>query len=264
MDFAKYVSFLDSKALFFPRSDKLDDPYEGAFSTPTWDVVRDFTEQAVVESGGDLSEAHVAQDVRQLREFSETTRPWTYVNSWHMNDGESAAMWDLYAKRDQGIAIQSTYAKFAACLPAKVPGRAFEAPEYPGKRIVVNPTNVYVGKVAYVDYETDPIAAGNAFYPYVHKRKSFKHESELRAVVREWPQTEDLATGVRGSLNLAALTNPINGLQADISIDVLVEKVIVAPTAPAWFGQLVENTSAKYGLDRQYIDKSRIYERRMF
>jgi hypothetical protein len=31
------------------------------------------------------------------------------VSCWHCNDGESAAMWDLYATRDSGIAIQSTF-----------------------------------------------------------------------------------------------------------------------------------------------------------
>ena len=30
------------------------------------------------------------------------------VNSWHMNEYESAAMWDIYSTRDFGIAIRST------------------------------------------------------------------------------------------------------------------------------------------------------------
>ena len=32
MDFAKFVSLLESRALFFVRADKLDDPFEGALS----------------------------------------------------------------------------------------------------------------------------------------------------------------------------------------------------------------------------------------
>ena len=31
------------------------------------------------------------------------------INCWHMNDHESAAMWKLYLKSNEGIAVQSTY-----------------------------------------------------------------------------------------------------------------------------------------------------------
>lgn len=54
VDFAKYVSFVDSKSLFFPRSDMLDDPYEGTYSQPTWSMLEASIEDAGVESGVDL------------------------------------------------------------------------------------------------------------------------------------------------------------------------------------------------------------------
>lgn len=181
-----------------------------------------------------------------------------------MNEIESAAMWDLYAKRDQGIALQTTYAKLAACLPAKVPGRSFEPAQHPGGRTVIPPSNIYVGEVVYV-YETDAMVTGNALIPYIHKRKSFEHERELRAVITEFPRTE-------GELEYPAnrfprrrfvVTNPLSGLQVNVSVGDLVEKVLVAPTAPAWFGELVKNVSTKYGLDSCCVDKSRLYERHM-
>src|SRR5215211_6876300 len=34
MDFAKYMSLLDTGALFFPRSDTLEDPHEGTVTVP--------------------------------------------------------------------------------------------------------------------------------------------------------------------------------------------------------------------------------------
>ncbi len=33
------------------------------------------------------------------------------INSWHYNEYESAAMWDLYSQANAGIAVQSTYRK---------------------------------------------------------------------------------------------------------------------------------------------------------
>ena len=38
------------------------------------------------------------------------------VNSWHMNEYESAVMWDIYSTRDFGIAIQSTIKRLCDSL----------------------------------------------------------------------------------------------------------------------------------------------------
>jgi len=263
MDFAKYVSFLDTNALFFPRSDRLDDPYEGTWSDATWGMMRDSLEQIWTENDIDPAQHDVADIVRQFREGTATFREWVYVNSWHMNEVESAAMWGLYAQRDQGIAVQSTYAKLAECLPAQTPSRVFESPRFPGKRIIVKAASIHLGTVVYVeDYKTNSMSTNNILYPFIHKRRSFAHERELRAVILESAQVEDPTTGELSPIH-AGSTNPAMGLRVDVSIDDLVEKVLVAPTAPSWFGELVENISAKYNLDSRRIDKSRLYERRM-
>src|SRR5258705_185923 len=38
------------------------------------------------------------------------------IISWHMNEFESAAMWQLYANFDEGIAIRSTYKRLRDCF----------------------------------------------------------------------------------------------------------------------------------------------------
>jgi hypothetical protein len=124
--------------------------------------------------------------------------------------------------------------------------------------------DVYVGMVEYVgDYETDPMYIGNIFSPFLHKRKSFEHERELRAVVWESQLVENPFTKDLGHPFSKVVTNPNQGLRVDIPINELIEKVVVAPTALPWFSELVENVSVKYGLDRRCIDKSRLYERRL-
>ncbi len=87
------------------------------------------------------------------------------VNCWHMNEHESAAMWKLYLKSDEGIAVQSTYNKLLNSMHDS------------------NDFMLLVGAVNYIDYNKEVIPFGNAFYPYIHKRKSFEHERELRAVI---------------------------------------------------------------------------------
>jgi hypothetical protein len=36
-----------------------------------------------------------------------------FVNCWHMNEHESAAMWRLYSQADEAICVQSTFARLA-------------------------------------------------------------------------------------------------------------------------------------------------------
>jgi hypothetical protein len=41
---------------------------------------------------------------------------------------------------------------------------------------------IYIGVVNYIDYKTELIPWHDSFFPYVHKRKSFEYERELRAL----------------------------------------------------------------------------------
>jgi hypothetical protein len=88
-------------------------------------------------------------------------RKTMYVNRWHMAKHESQATWKLYTSMNDSICIRSTYEKLWQCLPE----------------------NVYLGKVTYVDYEIEAFSSVNLLNPIMHKRSSFSHEQEVRAVI---------------------------------------------------------------------------------
>ena len=218
MDFTKYVSFLDSKSLFFSRSDSFDDPYEGATSHANVKI-----RPKIYKDSGIREDA-----LKALPKFYNFLRQWTYINCWHMNEHESAAMWKLYPQMNEAIVVQSTYQKLFNCLPSE---------------------NVYLGVVKYIDYENDFIPEDNSFWPYIHKRKSFEHERELRAVVQEhWLSTEDNKIDWD-------VKNEKFGKSISINVNQLVENVYVSPESPQWFIDLVENVTKKYGFTFQ-INKS--------
>ena len=89
MDFARLISLLYKKALFFARADGLDDPFEGSFPKAN---VKEGRYVITTELGGlqPLSALH--------RKFVRLT----VVNSWHLNDHESDAMWKIYLKVVKG------------------------------------------------------------------------------------------------------------------------------------------------------------------
>jgi len=212
MDFTKFVSFLDTQALFFSRSDLLGDPYEGAtshFNKTIWPII--------------YKNKLMRELMHKTTSHNKWKRQWTFINCWHMNEVESAAMWKLYAQTNEAVTIQSTYSLLHSLLPK----------------------NTYVGIVKYINYQTEWLPEGNALYPYVHKRKSFDHEQELRAVITNSP-TKTSTDGKSKSFNY--IPNPESGRLIPIDIPALVQNIYVAPTSPRWFRQLVKSVIAKYGL----------------
>ncbi len=222
MDFTKFVSLLETKALFFSRIDLLGDPYEGAIShfniTARPQVYKD---------------AKTVQDLGALASHHQWERQWTFANCWHMNEVESAAMWSLYARSNEAVAIQSTYARLHAAFPSK---------EHPFEK-------VYLGEVDYIDYDNDWLPEGNAFSRFMHKRKSYAHERELRALMHDLP-TKFVDMGELGRRRVPDYhPNPKAGRSVPIALDEAIENVFVAPLAPQWFRHLVEMLLSRYSVN---------------
>jgi hypothetical protein len=157
MDFTKFVSMLERQGLFFSRADKLGDPFEG--SVPRTQVGYPYA--GLMKHDPNMKGDELKKAVRDFSKAMEAQRKWTAINCWHMNDHESAAMWRLYAKTDEAISICSTFNKLR------------ESPD----------EKCYLGVVKYIDYDKEWLPDGNLLYPFVHKRLSFAHERELRAVI---------------------------------------------------------------------------------
>jgi hypothetical protein len=130
-------------------------------------------------------------------------------------------MWGLYVKRNDGIAIKSTFAKLRECFAKTA-------------------EPIYLGKVAYIDYHRGEVAGSSVFSPFLYKRKSFEHEHEIRAVLSKLPVT------ATGGLDLSL--KPIDcGVKVEVDLSVLVEAIHLAPTAPKWIVDTVESVIGRYG-----------------
>lgn len=224
MDLAKYVSILETSCLHFARSDLLGDPFEGSYS-------RGNVELRPSVYSGKVDDLETALD--QMARLAKWIREWTFISCWHMNENESAAMWKLYAKSNEAVAVVSRYSRLAECLPG----------------------DVFLGSVQYIDYETEWLPEGNTLYPFTHKRRSFEHEREARAVVQNLP--------IEGDAIAVGRSNTETGLYFTVDPAQLIEAVYVAPTAPRWFGELVERLSGRYGqsypVHRSSLDSEPVY-----
>jgi hypothetical protein len=219
LDFAKFVSMLDTETLYFPRLDQLPDPFEGSLSKAEYDHWVNVAEEG--ERSGSIPDDWKGKYLEIVLGNARRTRKACYVNCWHMSDSESDAMWKVYAPSGIGLAIQSTYLRLVDVLPSELHSGCF------------------VGVIRYADHHRDRMPDGNAFFPVMHKRRAFEHEKEIRAV--GWIADPGFW------VDPDQADNPL-GLTVAIDLHELIETIVVAPTAPAWFTATVKSVVSKYGL----------------
>ncbi len=194
IDLEKFNDMLETRSLFFCRTDKFSDPFEGSIPK------NEFEYRA--EQGQDYGMARIH---RKLKKF-------TLINCWHINDNESDAMWRLYLKTNEGVAIQTTVGKLCNALDKS--------------------TFIFrVSKVRYINYDTDiwyhkmdyPVSGYNFYVPLIHKRIEFSHENEFRILfdIENEDQYEDY---------WANQPDPM-GKKFEVDINKIIDKVILPSTA---------------------------------
>ena len=147
LDLSKFLDLLLSKKLFMSRSDKFEDQYEGTFSEPTFEEIR-----------------KLSIDNPDFLNYYKTHREKVAISSWHINEYESFAMWQIFTQNSEGLAIQSTIGRLQKALQ---PEEHFQQ---------------YIGEVNYIDYKKEYIPFDDLFFPLLYKRKSFQYEREVRII----------------------------------------------------------------------------------
>ena len=206
MDFTKFVSLLDRRALYFSRADKLGDPFEGSLSH----INRLTRPHRLTQIG--IPEEIRDQILEEAPSMFGMVPRLGVVNCWHENNYESEAMWKLYAGRQDGIAIKTTFEKLAGSLECE--------------------DVIHIGKVNYVDYDTTFIPEFNILVTLLTKRKSFEHEREIRAITMNFPSPDQNV-----------------GRYFQVNLSTLIGEVLVAPQAPEWFSELVNSIVTRYELE---------------
>lgn len=215
MDFTKLVSLLENSGLFFAQVDKLGDPFEGSYSRGNERIRKFIYSKRMNRDENDLEK--LTDDLKKYRKY-------TVVNCWHMSDHESAAMWKIYAKSNDAVCIQSTFSKLRSCLDK----------------------DIKIGKVKYINYERDWIPEEDKFYPYLHKRESFKHENELRAIL-------DVTDIKQLNFEFENQLERYGGIWIRVNLNHLISQVYIAPNSPNWFEELVNQVLRRFKLKKAII-----------
>ena len=198
LDLSKFVDLLLYKKLFMSRSDKFEDQYEGTFSEPTYEEIK-----------------KLAKDNPNFLDNYKTHRKNVVISSWHINEYESFAMWQIFTQKNEGLAIQSTLGKLQKALD------------------VDSDFEQYIGEVNYIDYKKEYIPFENTFFPFLFKRKSFQYEREVRVI----------SDVTKFNLEID------NGLKIDVNLEELIEKIYIHPKSENWYKKLVMDLVSRLGFD---------------
>jgi hypothetical protein len=204
LDLSKFLDLLLSQKLFMSRSDKFEDQYEGTFSEPTFEEIK-----------------KLSTNNPDFLNYYKTHREKVAISSWHINEYESFAMWQIFTQNSEGLAIQSTVKRLQDAL----------VPE--------NNYKQYIGEVNYIDYKKEYIPFDDLFFPFLFKRKSFQYEREVRII------TDVADNNIR--LN--------DGLKINVDISQLIEKIYIHPKSENWYKNLVIQLVKQLGFDFE-IEKS--------
>ena len=198
MDLSKFLDMLLSGKMFMSRSDKFEDQYEGTFSEPTFEEIK-----------------KISENNPKFLDYYKSHRENVVNSSWHTNEYESFAMWQVFTKNNEGLAIQSTIGRLKEALALE---RNFEQ---------------YIGEVNYIDYKKELIPFDDVFFPFLFKRKSFQYENEIRVI-------SDV-TGQNLTIN--------DGLKISVDINTLIEKIYIHPKSENWYKKLVIEVVSRLGFD---------------
>lgn len=169
----------------------------------------------------------MVQILPQASTLNQRVRQACYVSCWALSPFESEALWRLYTSDADGVAIQTTYQALVD---------------------VVKPdSDLYVGKIGYLDYETEWFPNGNLFYPVMHKRRAFAHENEVRVLKLK-----------HDYIPFESALGPL-GLLVPIELESLVQAIYINPYAQPWYAKAVEAVVDKFAPEL----RSRIHWSRM-
>lgn len=228
ISFEKYCSLLETSALFFCRADKFSDPFEGSILTREADYRISEEKHLAQQQNRDYDEQQARKNSEDMAGLHRKIISAVTVNCWHINKNESDAMWQLYLKNNEGVAIQSSKEKLI-------------------KSLEQTHQKIGLSKVRYLDYDKDiwfhkteyPHRYYNLVTPLIHKRVQFSHENEFRLYNWETSRENDSGYWLKQKFEAGELIH--------VDINSLIEKIILCPSSDSVFENKIKQFTKTMG-----------------
>lgn len=155
----------------------------------------------------DLDASHLLKKIDDFADFR--LKKQTYLSCWSREQNETYPLWKIYSNYRTAIAIQSTVGDLINSIDTET-------------------TDQYIGQVEYVNPQGSYEFWGNTFQFFYEKRNYFQFEKEIRLLTEIQVENND---------ELSKL--PL-GTTIQISPDILIKNIYLAPLADTNFKKLIE------------------------
>ncbi|OGP54454.1 MAG: hypothetical protein A2Y65_09745 [Deltaproteobacteria bacterium RBG_13_52_11] len=205
LDMPRFISFLKTSSLYLCRSDLFSDKFEGSFTFSVKEAI---------------SNAYRKNQIEYTYEkFKKELREGVFINCWSLGMDDNMALWKLYGKTDDCVAITTTVAKLRAALD-KFGGLG----------------RISLKKVEYIRHWKDPkIEVKPYSNVFKYKTVGYAFENEVRIILDRFDQTFEA-------------TSKDEGVILPINLRAFLRSVVVSPECSSWFKAVVEDIVDKYGV----------------
>ncbi|TAL63078.1 MAG: hypothetical protein EPN88_12705 [Bacteroidetes bacterium] len=211
MDLPKFVSMLETKGIWLARADTVKDKHEGKMP----DEMRANIENAY--ASGKL-EDNQKTDIKNADDFQDYLVKNTFISCWHKNFDENMAMWEIYGKNSNAIAVQTTVKKVRDSVdPSGLQGFSLIMKD--------------------VQYKNADEVKGDINYEecFFRKRRPYEYEKEVRISL----DTYDVRAPTK--------KNP-DGFVLSCELNMFIEEIIVHPDSDDRFFNVVNSICSKYDI----------------
>ena len=214
MDLSKFISLLEKKALWLARADTFRDKHEGRFPVDM--------RIAIEKAYKDLDQNNNPK-VKDADDFQDFLSKNTFINCWHKNFDENMVMWEIYGKDTNALAIQTSVKKLKDNINTST---------ITGHSLILKGVK----------------------YQHAHDTTGVRRYEECFFIKRPHFSFEDEA---RISLDTYSSTNPTKktpyGYYLPVSINGLIERILIHPDSPDWFKEAIDSITEKYEIHANVV-----------
>lgn len=236
MAFDQLVSLLAKRKLWFSRAVALQDadPYEGTL--PEENVRRSAVDLALeMPMLNVLPQEKLDQFVESHRSFQKIFN-LNLVSCFNVAEHESNAMWHVYGKGANCVALTTTLGELKECFGPFV--------DY----------DVFIGQIKYIDYSKAFLDESNLLSPLLHKASFYSYENEVRCLIMDDGDNSLFDDNEPSPFNellgeSSRLYSP--GAYVPVDLSKLLKEIVIGPRADKWFIETVRDVLHKYGVEVQ-------------
>jgi len=205
LDMPRFISFLKSSSLYLCRSDLFPDKFEGSFTVSVKEAIGNAYKKNRIEY--------------TYEKFKKELREGVFINCWSLGADDNMALWKLYGKTDDCVAITTTVAKLRTALG-----------NFTGQG------RLSLRKVEYIKHWKDPkIEVKPYSNVFKYKTVGYAFENEVRIILDRFDQTFEA-------------TSKDEGVALPVNLGKFLRSVVVSPECSPWFKAVVQDIADKYGV----------------